>query len=213
MNSKKSCSANKIRNPTTGRCVSRNGKVGRNFLEQNENINNKSYSGKTDLNIVLKTHPKYSNIKKGSEFILSNIKGYKIIEKVGEGSYGVAYLLHKLDDSKDEKILKIAYLPYIEAIESFEKEIIMQEKAVSYGLAPKIYNRDSTIYNYAHEGIGVIVMDKISDTMMNIIDYDIGEAKLKLLFEGIVYLIDELCLHGIIHGDFHPGNIDRKSVV
>lgn len=212
--SKPSCSADKILNPESGRCVSRTGKIGKKLLAKHS-PKRKSPSPKKKLPTenIFNLNPIIKSLNKGIlinkdflNFIASNIRGYKIKYEVGRGDYGIVYLIQK-DNSTQQRILKISYLDDATKIENFKKEVIMQRKLATLNLAPTIYNPDTFLYSMGYNGVGIIVMEKINNTLAEVLSNKLSFVDLETIYDGIAYLISELCLYGIVHGDFHPGNL------
>lgn len=195
----KKCPQNKIINPKTGRCVNRDGRIGKNIYgkciegkilnpDTNRCVKNNGLIGKNILYRSLnnKSVPGYfdGNIRKECD------KRWLKKHKIGEGGYGKVYVACWYDDC--EYVIKVqAEDP------EFYNEVKYLDFFKKYKFTPDIYDA------WVCDGKGYIVMEKLTKTTSKLSKLQ-KYTKLKQILK---YLHEK----NIAFFDLHPGNVMYKE--
>jgi hypothetical protein len=186
----KICPEGKILNPITGRCVNKNGKIGKKIIAgENRRQQPSQYSTAQhkppfiDYSI---TRQKCTNFQKA--------RGWKIERKLGNGVQGTAYkTCYYQDCNYVFKVFRFRennteiYNEFISEVAALKE---LNEKVPK--CVPKMYG------SWACDGQGVIAMELMT--------YDLEKVK-KLSYKTVQDLLKQLYNVGWLHVDTHRGNV------
>jgi len=207
---------NKIRNPKTGICVSREGKIGKKILEEiraerkspeRKSRERKSHERKSRKR---KSPPSYTDaifddiMKRNKIDITYKQLPFKLEDKIGEGTYGVVF---KVTYNGKPAVLKVFKQTYGTVREDELREVYNSLYLSGKKYFPKVYkifytndNNDETQFFMLSEYIEgnplSKVIHKITDT-----------NKILDIRNQVIKILDWFCDNNVIHADFHPGNI------
>lgn len=205
------CANNQIRNPMTGRCVNRSGKIGKQILERRSKSIQLTRSSQ-HVKQEFRRKQTRDNLNFNNEILtkygidINDVTpGYTATQLLGEGSYGVVY---KICNEFNCKVVKIQTLNanVKQDKRNIAYEVEMQNMFASYGLAP--YVQFVQLIKYKNRYNSIIVMDLVYNILEEtILTKRLNYEYLDLIVDGLVDVIMRMSQIGITHGDMHWGNI------
>jgi hypothetical protein len=177
----KDCPSHQIRNPKTGRCVNKAGKIGQEILLKNGKVAKPVGPGVPD---------NFVNLPDDCEIN----KVWKQKDELGRGQFGVAYIACKSDDDCDY-VLKVQELN-----DDFYTEVrCLEDFKNTKGIVPKLYAA------WTCDNRGYFVIEKLdkcpADKLVN------SEKN----YEEVSKLLKRMKEKGWLHVDTHPGNVMCKD--
>lgn len=223
----KKCPSTKICNPSSGRCILKKGKLGKQLKSL------RSSRSRSHLKSRSRSHLKYSSSSRSrsglkesvsnlfkvpktgiiSKQLISKIFGYKMLDVLkeydflsylGGGAFGETY-----KGCKSNGECEAIKFTEIDEYEIREEDVIREYKLGqifhTHGIGPKIYSL--SIVNNGRKKYGIIKMEKIDGTLPELLYKTKSYKTIDLITDNLVYLIDSLCKYNLIHGDLHIENI------
>ncbi len=143
---------------------------------------------------------------------------YRITE-LGHGSYGYVYLLCNALTNECSEVVKIqrkpSRMPLREFMTNVKREIGMQRVFSKHQLSPRIL--DSMFFEYGDKHFSAIRMEKIDAILEHTIKNIRGGMRTDVFIYSLMDAIDDMvqymCKHSLIHGDFHVGNLGYRTVL
>ena len=208
------CSRNQIRNPKTNRCVNRSGEIGKKILQQRrkkDNYISRRLNKVYTKNINSKVEKLYGNA-------LFKIVGNdtEFLEIIKPGAYGKIYKARS----------KSTQEPFIIKIEKHDKregtqDMFIKKQTLEFDLqknlnqdvgipTPQVYWID--FFKHKNSLYSVIKMSKLSMiTLGKVLQTRQSDQFLNNIFAFIYALIDTLCAHNYVHGDWHWENFSLEK--
>ncbi len=203
----------KVCNPSTGRCVLKDGKVGKKFSRRSRSRARAARPSRAVLAARARV-PKVPKLKAarvfntpyGKEIRKMLPAGVTEFSKLGRGTFGVVYL--SCVDSKNPKTCSVFKVERIPKNYEDMKDVepAMQRKFANHGLAPKVRNVRFTRNNKGSL-YRIIEMEKIAGTLASYLKIKRPLRVLEMIAEWVSDLIESMCKYGLIHGDMHLDNI------
>lgn len=132
--------------------------------------------------------------------------GFRLVKILGEGASGKAYLV--CHNGVKCRAYKVSKLRNYKDEELFFREAEMIKRFNKFKLAPHIYRVGT--FKRGDANYGLIEMDLIDGTLDDLLSKHQSKEALDEILADIDKLISQMCKHGLIHGDFHTGNIGYK---
>ena len=130
-------------------------------------------------------------------------KHYFIDKKLGEGAFGQVFKVCSTNMKNScEFVLKKQLVNDLSHIQSEDK---MHSIFSKFKLSPKLY--DTLIMKEGKKQYAYSLMERVDGVVENLITSHTSKKQLDAIAESIFQLIQKLCLHNLIHGDLHSGNI------
>ena len=178
---KADCPSHQVRNPKTGRCVNKAGKIGQEILLKNGKVAKPVGPGVPD---------NFVNLPDDCEIN----KVWKQKDELGRGQYGVAYLACKSEDDCNY-VLKVQKLD-----DDFYTEVrCLEDFKNTKGIVPKLYAA------WTCDNRGYFVIEKLDKCPA---DKTVNSEK---NYEEVSKLLHRMKEKGWLHVDTHPGNVMCKN--
>ena len=153
----------------------------------------------------------------GTQAIQCILSNWKFVRRLGSGSYGELFLIYY---RHEYRVLKYQQLTPISRI---LYEVLMQFEFSSHMLSPKIYTLEYwsrrkkehlTVMMSKNTAVySMIMMDRLDDTMINMLSQKLSREQLDTIVGGIVRIINKMCELNIRHSDMHWDNIGVMIIV
>lgn len=228
---KKPCLSREICNPRSGRCVLKNGKIGKQLKLKSRDKSSRrkaekdKLSGKkrdkssrtkskprkvrsknTPISAPIITQP--TQVRLEDQHEIKPESSYISIKKIGEGVDGEVYLLCNGSGCIARKKIILEYHP----AELFEHEVAMYKKFEKAGLAPKLYGYKIITNKKGVVKYGILDMEPISGTFEDLLKSPQSTQMLDWMVSSIGRIMARLCKYGLIHGDSHFGNFAYRDL-
>lgn len=221
---KSPCKSGKIRNPRTGRCVKKDGKIGKLIRGNIRRLKSKSTRHRKREPICSKLAPKATPPKLAcvdlmyTSALIQQIipPNRRVGENIGSGNFGNVY---KVCDAYNPnhctgalKFQKTKIDPYRRNSKEINtkmilSEIYMQNTFYLLGIAPKIYAYEMITTNN-NLLVSAIYMERLDTTLeLWLKSKKRTQTQLTEVLDGVIKLMDIMCENDITQGDFHAGNI------
>jgi serine/threonine protein kinase len=148
----------------------------------------------------------------GSRLLISDI--YRVISKLGQGGFGITYLI---DDAGEQYVLKVLHNLDPKAVELFQKEAEVLKKLDHPGI-PKIDRYSPFIYplNSNHPPLNCLIMEYIQGENLYIYLQrgkfePISEKAALRWLRQLVEILDLVHGAGYFHRDIKPSNIMLRN--
>ena len=221
------CPPDKILNPETNRCVSRDGKIGRRILEQQNRKKRRDAPKEVPNPISVPPYPfiephtnlnpliqrKYGSrvLKIISEITRASPNQITFIKHLGKGSYGDVYIVKIID-----RVLILKFEQF-----GGDSRKTLEELVHEYKTHEQFYLRKTGVpkpFFYGH-------VDNLFITAMKLdpfaVDFGLFEKQiqkalpthiLKYMLQSIDAILAHFKKHKLMHGDFHWGNIGFQDL-
>jgi predicted Ser/Thr protein kinase len=187
------CSRSQIKNPKSGRCVSRKGDIGKALLAKlRKKPVVKKIRKKSEKRSTMAPRdkiPQFENIKEN----LCKITDWKKSKKIGAGVYGQVYIACQTKGGCNY-VLKVQ-----NDDREFRNEVRLLKKLEGTGLSPKIYDA------WTCKKKGYIILEKLDETLKG------SKLPKKEIYKQITKLLKALHRKKITFMDLHWGNAMVKN--
>lgn len=227
----KKCPPSKILNPRTNRCVKRKGSIGKNITS---GVQSPSHRSSSSLSVIQeqiqRSYPKTDSINQS----ISKKYGQKIFDviaenlqispqditfhrQIGKGSFGLVY---------EVELRGLRVIMKIERYYSSRRTLKSLSKIKDEIETQNIFFKCNTgtpeplgliEYSYKNSKYAIMIMrlDTFSlefGMLRQILKKKLPQQELTDIIAMLEYLVQQFCIHNLIHGDFHFDNIGLQHI-